>query len=179
MLVESKTSRADTSAGQRQVSRYTDRASNKRQVKVYLIMKVGGIPKAQLRVIVAEDNSVVRRVLCGIIRQDENLILVGEASHGAAALKLVKTFRPDVLCLDLIMPGMDGIAALRQIQVDYPEVRVIIVSGDSTAEAVSEVRSLGCSGFVVKPFTAAKVLRAIYSASGTAESSPRGSAAES
>lgn len=141
-------------------------------------MNTGSIPKARLRVIVAEDNRVVRRVLCDIIRQDDNLILVGEASDGAAALQLLKTFRPDVLCLDLIMPGMDGLAALRQIQVHYPDLRVIIVSGNSTAEAVAETRSLGCSAFVVKPFTAAKLLRAIYSASGR-QRAARASAAES
>jgi two-component system chemotaxis response regulator CheY len=141
-------------------------------------MNTGGILKAPLRVIVAEDNRVVRQLICGIIRQDPNLELVGEASDGAAALELVKTLKPNALCLDLIMPGMDGMTALRQIQVDYPQVRVIIISGDSTAEAVSQARSLGCSAFVVKPFTAAKVLGAIYSASRKADSSPPTGAAE-
>ena len=142
-------------------------------------MSVDGIPKTPLRVIVAEDNGVIRQTLCGIIRQDENLNLVGEASDGAAALKLIKSLRPDVLCLDLIMPGINGIAALREIQQLHPQVRVIIVSGDSTAATVSEARHLGCSNFVVKPFSAAKVLHAIYSACGTAPTSTRTRAAES
>jgi two-component system chemotaxis response regulator CheY len=115
-------------------------------------------------VAVAEDNPVVREVLRGIIRQDETLTLVGEAANGQAALDLVELRKPDVICLDVQMPGMDGIAVLRRIKADYPDTRVIIVTGHATSNVVKEALSLGAHGFVVKPFNADKLLRTIHTA---------------
>jgi two-component system chemotaxis response regulator CheY len=115
---------------------------------------------------VAEDNAVVREVVRGIIRQDKSLKLVGEAANGQLALDLVGTHKPNVLCLDILMPGMDGIAVLRKIKEDHPDTRVIIVTGQATSEVVKEALSLGAHGFVVKPFNADKLLRAIHAAIG-------------
>ena len=119
-------------------------------------------------VAVAEDNPVVREVVRGIIRQDKTLKLVAEAANGQAALDIVETHKPDVLCLDVLMPGMDGIAVLRKIKVDHPDTRVIIVTGQATSEVVKEALGLGAHGFVVKPFNADKLLRAIHAAMGAA-----------
>lgn len=117
-------------------------------------------------VAVAEDNAVVREVLRGIIRQDKTLKLVGEVANGEAALHLVELHKPNVICLDVLMPGMDGIAVLRKIKEEHSETRVIIVSGQATSEVVKEALSLGAHGFVVKPFNADKLLRAIHNAVG-------------
>jgi two-component system chemotaxis response regulator CheY len=64
------------------------------------------------------------------------------------------------------MPGIDGMSALRTIKEKYPEMRVILVTGQSTSEIVAEALKLGASGFVVKPFNADKLLRAVYNALG-------------
>ena len=113
---------------------------------------------------VAEDNPVVREVVRGIIRQDKALKLVGEAANGQAALDIVEAHKPDLICLDVLMPGMDGIAVLRRIKAEHPETRVIIVTGQATSEVVKEALGLGAHGFVVKPFNADKLLRAIHAA---------------
>src|SRR3954453_7844227 len=120
--------------------------------------------KAAHSIAVAEDNPVVREVLRGIIRQDETLTLVGEAANGQAALDLVELRKPDVICLDVQMPGMDGIAVLRKIKEDHPDTRVIIVTGHATSGVVKDALSLGAHGFVVKPFNADKLLRTIHTA---------------
>jgi DNA-binding NarL/FixJ family response regulator len=113
---------------------------------------------------VAEDNAVVREVVRGIIRQDKSLKIVGEAGNGQAALDLVESAKPHLICLDILMPGMDGLSVLRKMKEEHPETRVIIVTGQSTSEVVAEARKLGAHGFVVKPFNADKLLRAIHSA---------------
>ena len=113
---------------------------------------------------VAEDNAVVREVVRGIIRQDKSLKLVAEAVNGPTALEIVGTHKPNILCLDVLMPGMDGIAVLRKIKEEHPDTRVIIVTGQATSEVVKEALSLGAHGFVVKPFNADKLLRAIHAA---------------
>jgi two-component system, chemotaxis family, chemotaxis protein CheY len=120
-------------------------------------------------VAVAEDNAVVREVLRGIIRQDKSLKLVAEAANGQVALDIVQQHKPDILCLDVLMPGMDGIAVLRNIKQEHPDTRVIIVTGQATSEVVKEALSLGAHGFVVKPFNADKLLRAIHAAIGAAK----------
>jgi two-component system, chemotaxis family, chemotaxis protein CheY len=113
---------------------------------------------------VAEDNAVVREVLRGIIRQDKSLKLIGEAANGQLALELVHAHKPNVICLDVLMPGMDGIAVLRKIKEEHADTRVIIVTGQATSDVVKEALSLGAHGFVIKPFNADKLLRAIHAA---------------
>ena len=120
--------------------------------------------QALYNVVVAEDNAVVREVLRGIMRQDKTLKIVGEAVNGTAALELVASHKPHIICLDILMPGMDGLTVLRKIREDHPDTRVIIVTGQSTSDVVTEALKLGANGFVVKPFNADKLLRAIHNA---------------
>jgi two-component system chemotaxis response regulator CheY len=120
--------------------------------------------EACARILIADDNDVVRRALRGLIRHDENLAVVAEASSGHSALEAIRTLQPDLVCLDVLMPGLDGISILRTIREEHPAIRVVLVTGQSTAEVVTQARQLGAHGFVVKPFNAAKVLGAIRAA---------------
>ena len=124
------------------------------------------------RILIAEDNQVVREVLRGVIRHDARLRVVGEAANGDAALELVESLKPDVVCLDILMPGLDGLAVLKVIREQFPDTKVVLVTGQSTSEVVTEALKLGASGFVVKPFNADKLLRAIYNALGLKTSQP-------
>jgi two-component system chemotaxis response regulator CheY len=145
-------------------------ADSSRRCEPKLQERTSRMPEQQktYSIAIAEDNAVVREVVRGIIRQDKTLKLVGEAGNGQAALDIVETHKPDLLCLDVLMPGMDGIAVLRKIKADHPDTRVIIVTGQATSEVVKEALGLGAHGFVVKPFNADKLLRAIHAAMGTA-----------
>ncbi len=120
--------------------------------------------EACARILIADDNDVVRRALRGLIRHDESLAVVAEASSGHSALEAIRTLQPDLVCLDVLMPGLDGISILRTIREEHPAIRVVLVTGQSTAEVVTQARQLGAHGFVVKPFNAAKVLGAIRAA---------------
>jgi two-component system chemotaxis response regulator CheY len=116
----------------------------------------------RLRVLVVDDNEVVRRVLGGIIRQDEALQLIGEATHGESALEAVRLHKPDVVCLDMMMPGRDGISVLEELRETSPATQVVIITGYATPDLINKARTLGAVGFVIKPFSAAKVLSAIH-----------------
>jgi two-component system chemotaxis response regulator CheY len=116
------------------------------------------------RVLVVDDNEVVRRALKGVIGHDEALLVVGEASSGTSAVESIKAIQPDVVCLDIMMPGVHGLTILRQVREEYPEMRVVLITGQATAEIVAQARELGAHGFVVKPFNAAKVLKTIHAA---------------
>jgi two-component system chemotaxis response regulator CheY len=71
---------------------------------------------------------------------------------------------PDVVCLDVLMPGMDGVSLLKRIREKHEDSRVVMITGEARAEVVKEALALGARGFVVKPFSAAKVLHAIRQA---------------
>lgn len=116
------------------------------------------------RILIVDDNDVVRRALRGLIRHDESFVVVGEASSGHSALEAIEARKPDLVCLDVLMPGLDGLTILRNIREKYPNIRVVLITGQSTSEVVTQARELGADGFVVKPFNGARVLGAMHSA---------------
>ena len=116
-----------------------------------------------IRVAVADDQALVRLGLRVLLETEDDLTLVGEASDGQAAVDLVRRTRPDVLLLDVRMPGMDGLQALRAI-VTTPELaatRVIVLTTFELDEYVFEALQDGASGFLIKDTEPAELLRAI------------------
>lgn len=116
------------------------------------------------RVLIVDDNEVVRRTLRGIVRLDEALEFIGETTTGGAALEAVRSLKPEIVCLDVLMPGLDGLAVLQQIREISSATRVVIISGHPTSDVVTKALELGAAGFVVKPFNAGKVLETIHGA---------------
>jgi two-component system chemotaxis response regulator CheY len=120
-----------------------------------------GIPAS---VFVVDDNDVVRRTLCGIIRQDPTLRFVGEAAHGGPALDAIRAKAPDLVCLDVMMEGLDGISVAAQLRAEEMTTKIVLVTGYASAEVIARARELGVAGVVVKPFGAARVLGTIHAA---------------
>jgi two-component system, chemotaxis family, chemotaxis protein CheY len=120
------------------------------------------ITRRPAHVVIAEDNTVAREVLRGIIKRDEAFTLVGEAVNGHIALELVKGLRPDLVCLDVMMPGLDGLSVMRSINALFPETRVVLVTGQATSEVVNDALAQGAFGLVVKPYSAQKLLGALH-----------------
>src|SRR5687767_15068168 len=120
--------------------------------------------KNKAKILIVDDNRIIREVLRGLIRHDEQLHVVGVAANGESALEMIAQLKPDLVCCDILMPGIDGIAVLRAIHAAHNGTRVIVVSGESRPDIVARALKAGASGFVVKPFNAEKVLRSIHAA---------------
>ena len=108
-------------------------------------------------VVVVDDDDAIRAILETILYAGD-FEIVGEATDGKAAVEACKLHRPEVVLLDINMPGVDGLTALRLIKKGLPATQVIMISGDSTMERVKEAVASGASGFIVKPFNAERVL---------------------
>lgn len=116
-----------------------------------------------IRVALADDQDLVRMGLRVLIEREDDLAVVGEAGTGQEALQLLRRERPDVLLLDVRMPGMDGLATLREIGADpvLAGTRVIIVTTFEIDRYVFEALQAGAAGFVLKDTAPAELVRAI------------------
>jgi DNA-binding NarL/FixJ family response regulator len=116
-----------------------------------------------IRVVVADDEALVRLGLRVLLETEDDLALVGEAADGRATVELVRRTRPDVVLLDVRMPGTDGLQALRAI-VAAPELagtRVVVLTTFELDEYVFEALRDGASGFLIKDTEPAELLRAV------------------
>jgi DNA-binding NarL/FixJ family response regulator len=116
-----------------------------------------------IRVAVVDDQALVRMGLRALLETEEDTELVGEAADGLAGLALVRAERPDVVLMDVRMPELDGLEALRRIAAD-PElsaVRVIVLTTFELDEYVFAALAAGASGFVLKDGEPAELLRAV------------------
>ena len=116
------------------------------------------------RVLLADDHAVLRAGLRLLIDAEPSLTVVGEASDGAEAVALTADLQPDLVVLDLGMPGMNGFEALRRIHADYPAIKVLVLTMHVNAEYLSEVLQAGGAGYVLKQSTDTELIAAIYAA---------------
>lgn len=104
------------------------------------------------------------RELLKVILRDEGFKVVGEAQDGRGALNQVARLNPDVVCLDVNMPGMSGLEVLKSIQSAAPGTKVIMVTGDATMTTIREAVSHGAAGYLIKPFKVGQVGPAVRAA---------------
>ena len=119
------------------------------------------------RILVVDDSIVAAQQISGVLNDIPDYEVVGHARNGAEALKLYGQLSPDVVMMDLVMPVMDGLQALRALRGMDAAVRVIVVSSVGGVESkVTEALRFGAAAVVVKPFEADKVKEAIERAMG-------------
>jgi len=117
-----------------------------------------------IRVVIADDQQLVRAGFRVLLDAEDDVEVVGEAGDGAAALELVRRERPDVVLMDIRMPGVDGLEATRAIT-DDPELRdvkVLILTTFELDEYVFDALRAGAAGFLVKHTEPAELVRAVH-----------------
>jgi DNA-binding NarL/FixJ family response regulator len=102
------------------------------------------------RVLVVDDHEIFLQGLVLLLQRDERLEVVGSATNGADAVRLAAELRPDVVLLDVVMPGMDGYEAAEAMGRLVPEAAIVLVSGVDEAEASRRAIEVGAAAFVTK-----------------------------
>ena len=130
-----------------------------------------------IRILLVDDHTVVRKGLRTFLSYDPELEVVGEAADGAQALRLARELSPDVVLMDLLMPGMDGIAATEAIRRELPETEVLaLTSVLEDASVVGAVRA-GAIGYLLKDTQAEALCQAIKAAAaGQVQLTPKAAA---
>lgn len=117
-----------------------------------------------IRVMLVDDHAVVRSGLSTFLMTCDNMELVGEVSSGEQALTMCRKIRPDVVLMDLVMPGMDGATATRLIREQCPEIQVIALTSFKEQELVQGALQAGAIGYLLKDISADELANAIRAA---------------
>jgi NarL family two-component system response regulator LiaR len=121
------------------------------------------LPSA-IRVVVADDHEVVREGLRTFLRLQPGIEVVGEAGDGAEAVEEARRLGPDVVLMDLVMPELDGIEAMRRIRAERPQTRVIVLTSFGDDEKLLPAVRAGAAGYLMKSAPPSEVVRAIHAA---------------
>ena len=114
-----------------------------------------------VKVMIVDDHEVVRMGLRAALQPEADLQVVGEAGTADAALRAARVLRPDIVLMDVRMPGTDGIQACRAIRDELPDTRVLMLTSHAEEEAVFASIMAGASGYLLKNVGRAELLRAI------------------
>jgi two-component system, chemotaxis family, chemotaxis protein CheY len=120
---------------------------------------VGGI-NAVARILIVDDAKFMRLTLNNILKKAEHEV-VAEADNGLKAVKLYRELQPDLVTMDITMPEMDGIEAVKQIKSEFPDAKIIMCSAMGQQKMVVEAIEAGAKDFLVKPFDEHRVIDAI------------------
>ena len=115
----------------------------------------------RIRIIIADDHAIVREGLRALIETEPDMELVGEAADGFEAVHLQQTLRPDVTLLDLVMPRMDGLAALVEIREADPDAHILVLTSFAEDDRVFPAIMAGALGYLLKDAAPQELLKAI------------------
>jgi len=118
------------------------------------------------KIVIAEDEGIIREALCLLVNSYEGMEIIAEASNGEQAAQLVANSNPDIVLMDLKMPAMDGVEATRIIKERFPGVKIIALTAVTDGRRVTEALSAGVDGFVIKKGSGGELKTAITSVLG-------------
>ena len=116
---------------------------------------------AAIKILIADDHTVVRDGLASMLARQDDFSVVGEAQNGLDALAKVKELRPDVVLMDLRMPEMDGVEAMRRIREEEPEAKFIVLTTFDSDEYIFDAIDAGAKGYLLKDASREDLFRAV------------------
>jgi NarL family two-component system response regulator LiaR len=114
-----------------------------------------------IRIIIADDHAIVRKGIRAVLRNVPDIDVVGEAATGWEAIAEVEKLQPDVVLMDLAMPELDGIEAIRRIMNDHPEVRILVLTSFASEDKIFPAIKAGALGYHLKDSTPEELMEAI------------------
>jgi DNA-binding NarL/FixJ family response regulator len=120
------------------------------------------VTEPRVRVLIVEDDTLMRAGLRGVLSGDPAIELVGEAADGREAVQRTRMLSPDIVLMDIRMPGVDGITATRDLLAAFPDVRVVILTTFEQDDYIFGALSAGASGFLLKRTRPEELLGAIH-----------------
>jgi two-component system, NarL family, response regulator LiaR len=121
-------------------------------------------PEPKIKVLIVDDHQVVRQGLRTFLELQPDIVVLGEASDGQAAVEMVRRLQPDVVLMDLVMPRMDGISATRQIKSIESSVKVIALTSFTEDDKVFPAIQAGASSYLLKDVSPDDLVEAIHAA---------------
>ncbi len=104
----------------------------------------------KIRVLLSDDHRIVREAIRSLLDKDPEITVVGEAEDGHSAVELTRKTKPDVVVMDVVMQGMNGIEATRQITQEMPDVKVLALSMHTHSWFVGKMKEAGAKGYLLK-----------------------------
>ena len=120
---------------------------------------------AKIRILIADDHALLREGIRAILSREPDLEVVGEAADGREAVERSKTLQPDIVLMDIAMPGLGGLEAALELKRDCPRVKVLVLTQYEDREYVSRFLKAGAAGYVLKKAVGAELASAVRSAS--------------
>ncbi|MEN6409605.1 MAG: response regulator transcription factor [Anaerolineaceae bacterium] len=115
-----------------------------------------------IHVLVVDDHPVVRKGILALLETESDIEVIGEASDGAEAIRKVATLKQDVILMDLVIPNMDGIEAIRRIKADQPDARILVLTSFTASEKIFPSINAGALGYLLKDSNPEDLIRAIH-----------------
>jgi DNA-binding NarL/FixJ family response regulator len=115
-----------------------------------------------VKVALIDDHPIVRQGLTNLLQTEPAFVVVGEADDGIAGVELVRRVKPDVLIVDLMMPGLSGLDLIKQVLKGLPRLRILVLSMQSADSYVVEALNCGAAGYVLKETGPSEIIHAIH-----------------
>jgi two-component system NarL family response regulator len=116
-----------------------------------------------IRIMLVDDHTMVREALRVVLEQDNTMQVVAEASDGETALQLAEAFAPDVVIMDVSLPGLSGIEATRRLLDSYPKIKVLVLSTHLDRGIIQQMLDAGADGYITKSAAGIELMRGIRS----------------
>lgn len=116
----------------------------------------------KIKLIIVDDHQIVRDGIVASLMLCDDIEVIAEASNGKKLLEKLENYSPDVIILDIAMPDMTGIEACKILKADYPEIRIVIFTGNENQESIFEALKAGADAFLPKEATREELIKAIY-----------------